>query len=70
MEITGYSCVTEPYPVSVCCIILCAIGDLGLAIVQDVPDDRDAGHLVSTTHRVFRLLEGHYPTSCKEHRCW
>lgn len=50
METTGQSPLTEPYPVSMCCIILCAIGDLGLAVVQDVPDDRDAGHLVSTTH--------------------
>lgn len=55
---------------SVCCIILCAVGDLGLAIIQDVPDDRDAGHLVSTTHQVFRLLKGHYPASCKEPGCW
>lgn len=50
METTGPSPLTEPYPVSMCCIILCAVGDLGLAVVQDVPDDRDARHLVSTTH--------------------
>lgn len=76
MEITGWSLkyplspLTEPYPVPVCCVILCAVGDLGLAIIQDVPDDREAGHLLSTAHRVLRLLKGHYPAGCKEAGYW
>lgn len=51
------------------CIILCAVGDLGLAIIQDVPDDGDADHLLSTAHGVLGLFKGYNPAGCKEPRC-
>ena len=47
----------EPYPVALCGVILCAVGDLGLAVVQDAPDDGNAGHLLSAADRVLRLLK-------------
>lgn len=53
-----------------CCIILCAVGDLRLAVIQDVPDDRDADYLLATAHGVLRLLKGYYPAGCKEPQCW
>lgn len=56
----------ESYPVAQCCVVLRAVGDLGLAIVQDAPDDRNAGHLLPTADRVLRLLKGHNPTGYKE----
>lgn len=59
---------TEPYPVAMGCVILCAVGDLGFAIIQDVPDDRDADHLLSTAHGVLELFKGYNPTGCKEPR--
>lgn len=78
MELTDYpeplSCpltlFTVTYPVALCCIVLCAVGDLGFAVIQDVPDDRDADHLLSTAHGVLRLLKGHNPAGCKERWGW
>lgn len=53
------------YPVALCRVVLCAVGDLGLAVVQDAPDDGNAGHLLPGTDQVLRLLKGHYPVGCK-----
>lgn len=58
--------VAEPYPVALRGVILSAVGDLGFAVVQDAPDDRNAGHLLSAADQVLRLLKGHYSAGCED----
>ena len=53
----AFDLMAEPYPVALCGVILCAVGDLGLAVVQDAPDDGNAGHLLSAADQVLRLLK-------------
>lgn len=55
----------EPYPPALGRVVLCAVGDLGLAVVQDAPDDRNAGHLLPATDQVLGLLKGHYAAGCR-----
>lgn len=54
------------YPVALGRVVLRAVGDLGLAIVQDAPDDRNAGHLIPAADRVLGLLKRHDPAGCKD----
>jgi hypothetical protein len=56
---------TNPYPIALGCVVLSAVGDLGFAIVQDAPDNRNAGHLLPVADQVLRLLKGHHPAGCK-----
>lgn len=55
----------EPYPVALCGDVLSAVRDLGLAAVQDAPDDGNAGHLLPAADQVLWLLKGHYPAGCR-----
>lgn len=57
--------VVETHPAAMCCVVLCAVGDLGPAVVQDTPDDGDAGHVLPAADKVLGLLKGHDPAGCK-----
>ena len=58
--------VVETHLVALRCVVLRAVGDLGLAVVQDTPDDGDAGHVLPAADQVLGLLKGHDPAGCKE----
>lgn len=58
--------VMQTHPVALRCVVLRAVGDLGLAVVQDTPDDGDAGHVLPAANQVLGLLKGHDPAGCKE----
>lgn len=58
--------VVQTHPVALRCVVLRAVGDLGLAVVQDTPDDGDAGHMLPAADQVLGLLKGHDPAGCKE----